>query len=126
EAALGHAHVQRHLAAFEAGDGDAGARLLALHAATGGLALARARAAADAHAALGRALAGAEVVEFGHRRPSLEINRQRGSSDSAVNSSLPFRGGCRGARRVGVTRSSAEPDPDFPTRLAPAARSTLP
>src|SRR4029450_7376304 len=55
EAALGHAHVQRHLAAFEAGDGDAGARLLALHAATGGLALARARATAHAHTALGGA-----------------------------------------------------------------------
>src|SRR5260370_14989598 len=40
EAALGQAAMQRHLAALEALDGDAGARLLALHAAAGGLALA--------------------------------------------------------------------------------------
>src|SRR5207237_1870341 len=66
EAALGHAHVQRHLAAFEAGDGDAGARLLPLHPAAGGLALAGARAAADAHAALGGAFAGREFVELAH------------------------------------------------------------
>src|SRR5215217_7085551 len=66
EAALGHAHVQRHLAAFEAADGDARARLLALHTATGGLALARTRAAADAHAVLGGALLGREFVQFRH------------------------------------------------------------
>src|SRR4029453_1336676 len=58
EAALGDAAVKRHLAALEALDGDAGARLLALDAATGGLALARADAAADAHARL----AGSRVV----------------------------------------------------------------
>src|SRR5258708_1778982 len=66
EAALGHAHVQRHLAALEAGDGDAGARLLALHAASRGLALARTRAAADAHAALRRTGAGGKLIELGH------------------------------------------------------------
>src|SRR5690349_4610914 len=58
EAALGDAAVERHLAALEALDGDAGARLLALHAAARGLALARADTAAHAHAAL----AGAGVV----------------------------------------------------------------
>ena len=47
EAALGQAPVERHLAALEAVDGDAGARLLALDAATGGLAGARADAAAE-------------------------------------------------------------------------------
>src|SRR5215468_8019737 len=52
EAALGDAPIKRHLAAFEALDGDAGARLLALHAPAGGLALARADAAAHAHARL--------------------------------------------------------------------------
>ena len=52
EAALGEAAIERHLAALEALDGHAGTGLLALHAATGGLALARADAAAHAHAAL--------------------------------------------------------------------------
>src|SRR5690606_14942689 len=47
EAALGHAHVKRHLAAFEAVDGYAGPGRLALAAATAGLADARADAAAD-------------------------------------------------------------------------------
>ena len=41
--------MQRHLAALEALDGDAGAGLLALDAASAGLALAGADAAADAH-----------------------------------------------------------------------------
>src|SRR4051794_16421518 len=58
EAALGDTAVERHLAALEALDGDAGAGFLALDAATGGLALARADAAAHAHAGL----AGAGVV----------------------------------------------------------------
>ena len=44
--------MQRHLAAFEALDAHAGARLLALAAAAAGLALARADAAADALARL--------------------------------------------------------------------------
>src|SRR6476646_3995089 len=50
EAALGHAHVERHLAALEAVDGHARARRLALAATPCGLALARADAAPDAHA----------------------------------------------------------------------------
>src|SRR6185503_17377477 len=58
EAALGDAAIERHLAALEALDGDAGTRLLALDAAAGGLALARADATAHAHAVL----AGARVV----------------------------------------------------------------
>src|SRR5690606_6111983 len=58
EAALRHTHVERHLAALEAVDGNAGARRLALAATATGLALARADAAANAHAQL----AGAGIV----------------------------------------------------------------
>src|SRR5690606_12643657 len=47
EAALGQAALDRHLAALEGAHGDAGARLLALLAAAGGLARAGADAAAD-------------------------------------------------------------------------------
>src|SRR3546814_18668197 len=47
ETALRDAHVERHLAALEAVDRDARAALLALLAAAGGLALARADAASD-------------------------------------------------------------------------------
>ena len=83
EAALGHAHVQRHLAAFEAVDGDAGAGLLALHAATGGLALARARAAADAHALLGRPRRGASSLSL-VMLPSPRRSAPELSSDSAL------------------------------------------
>src|SRR6476661_5134369 len=64
EAALRQPHVERHLAALEAGDADARARLGALLAAAGGLAESRADAAADAHAALPRALVIPEFVEF--------------------------------------------------------------
>ena len=67
EAALGQAAVERHLAALEAVDGDAGARLLALDAAAGGLALARADAAADALARLAGARVVGDFVEL-HRR----------------------------------------------------------
>src|SRR3546814_1632518 len=52
ETALRDAHVERHLAALEAVDRDARAALLALLAAAGGLDLARADAASDAHPAL--------------------------------------------------------------------------
>src|SRR5437867_3910771 len=58
ETPFGHAHVERHLAALEALDVHAGARRLALAAATAGLALAGPNAAADPHAGL----AGAGVV----------------------------------------------------------------
>jgi len=64
EAALGHAHVQRHLAAFEAQQADAGPRLLTLDAAARGLALAGAGAAAHAHALLVRAFVVADFVQF--------------------------------------------------------------
>src|SRR3546814_17655956 len=47
EAALRQPHVERHLAALEAGDRDALTALLALLAAPAGLALARADAASD-------------------------------------------------------------------------------
>src|SRR3546814_10449322 len=64
EAALRDAHVERHLAALEAVDRDAAARLLALLAAAGGLALTRADTASDAHPAIGRALVFPHVVTF--------------------------------------------------------------
>src|SRR5215204_5793927 len=64
EAALGQAPVQRHLAALEAIDGDAGARLLALDAAPGRLALAGADAAALALAVLQGARIVGKLVEF--------------------------------------------------------------
>src|SRR3954451_19368601 len=54
EAALRQPHVERHLAAFEAGDRHARARLGALLAAPGGLAETRTDAAPDAHAAFAR------------------------------------------------------------------------
>ena len=64
-AQLRDAHVERRLAALEPGrDRAAGARLLALRAAAGGLALAGGDAAADAGARLVRALGGLEVVEL--------------------------------------------------------------
>src|SRR6185295_13738832 len=64
EAALRDPHVERHLAALEAEDRDAGAALLALLAAAGGLADAGADATADADAALAGALIVADVVQF--------------------------------------------------------------
>src|SRR5574338_114875 len=64
EPALGQPHVERHLAALEAGDRHTRARLGALLAATGGLAEPRADAPADAHAALAGALVIPEIVEF--------------------------------------------------------------
>src|SRR3546814_14923823 len=57
------APVQRHLAALEALDGHAGARLLALVAVARGLALAGADAAADPLAVLGGARIVAQLVE---------------------------------------------------------------
>src|SRR5262249_24948748 len=64
EAALGQAHVDWHLAAFEAVDGDAAARLLALDAPAGRLALARADAETDAHPLLAGARIVRDLVEF--------------------------------------------------------------
>src|SRR6185295_16575290 len=66
EAALRDPHVERHLAALETEDGDAGAALLALLAAAGGLADPGADAAADADPALAGAFIVAEIVEFHH------------------------------------------------------------
>src|SRR5688500_3847594 len=64
EALLGQAAEQRHLAAFEPLDGDAGTRGLALAAAAAGLALARTDAAADADAALAGARIVGKLIEF--------------------------------------------------------------
>src|SRR5580704_14824377 len=66
EAALGETTIKRHLAALEALDGNARARLLALDAAAGGLALARADTAAHAHAALAGAFVVSDLVQL-HR-----------------------------------------------------------
>src|SRR5688500_14706268 len=70
ESALGHAPLQRHLAAFEPG-GNAvmpGARLLTLVSLAGCLTRARARAAAQPFAALVRALRTAEGMQIRHLR----------------------------------------------------------
>jgi hypothetical protein len=64
EAALRDPHVERHLAALEAEDGHAGAALLALLAAAGGLAEPGADAAADADARLAGALIVARSLSF--------------------------------------------------------------
>src|SRR6185312_7980975 len=64
EAALRQPHVERHLAALEAGDRYTGARLGALLAAAGGLAEPGADSAADANARLTRALVIPEIVQF--------------------------------------------------------------
>src|SRR4029077_20909039 len=70
EAALGNAHVERHLAAFETVDGNTRARDLALAATARRLALAGADAAAHAHAPLARARIVGELIEL-HRGNSL-------------------------------------------------------
>src|SRR6478672_8412915 len=64
EAALRQPHVKRHLAALEASDRDARARLGALLSAARGLAQARADATADANATLTGALVVTKFVEF--------------------------------------------------------------
>src|SRR3546814_5447130 len=64
EAALRNPHVERHLAALEPVDRDAGTALLALLAAPGGLALAGSDAASDAHAAFAGAFIVTKIVEL--------------------------------------------------------------
>src|SRR3546814_13057067 len=64
ETALRDAHVERHLAAIEAVDRSARAAPLALLAAAGGLALARAGAASHAHQALPGTMVRAELVKL--------------------------------------------------------------
>src|SRR3546814_4359356 len=64
KASLLQTHVQRHLSAFKAVDADAGTRLRALLSATSSLALARADAPPDTHAALASACIISEFVEF--------------------------------------------------------------
>src|SRR3954468_8325860 len=74
EAALRQTAVQRHLAAFESAHArEAGAGLLSLFTASGGLAVARSRAAADALLRVARALFRFEVAEFHDflRRPGV-------------------------------------------------------
>src|SRR5690606_24657739 len=64
EATLRQAAIERHLAALEAVDGDAGAGLLALDAAAAGLAGARADATAETLLGMGRAFVVTQIVEF--------------------------------------------------------------
>src|SRR5690606_19120482 len=64
EAALRQATIDRHLAALEAVDGNAGARLLALDAATTGLALAGTDTATDADTVLGGTVVIFDFVQF--------------------------------------------------------------
>src|SRR5471032_630431 len=66
ETTLGDTTIKRHLAALEALDGHATARLLALHATAGSLALAGADAAAHAHATLAGAFVVSDLVQL-HR-----------------------------------------------------------
>ena len=80
EAALGQAAMQRHLAAFEAADRDAGAGRLALAAAAALLADAGADAAADAHAQLARAGLVFDFVEPHRTASSLGFLRRRRST----------------------------------------------
>src|SRR5579884_3195632 len=64
KAALGHAAMQRHLAAFKAATTRiAAARLLSLVAGSGRFAELRAHAAADAHLAMARAARGPQIRE---------------------------------------------------------------
>src|SRR5690606_19216085 len=77
EAALRQTTIERHLAAFEAVDGNAGARLLALDATAAGLAGARADAAADALARLGGTIDVTQFVEFHVVAPALLTPRPR-------------------------------------------------
>src|SRR5664279_2074772 len=86
EAALGQAPVQRHLAAFEALDAHAGARGLALAAATAGLAHAGADATPDAHAVLARARPVGDLVEFHGSRPLNSLCRPRAPDAAACGS----------------------------------------
>ena len=64
EAALGQAAIDRHLAALETVDGTPVRDLLTLYATAAGLALARADAAADAHARLAGTGVVAQIVQF--------------------------------------------------------------
>jgi hypothetical protein len=62
KAALWHTHVKGHLAAFKAVDRNTRTGLLTLYTATGGLALTRTRATANAHTVLGCAFIIANFV----------------------------------------------------------------
>src|SRR3546814_20041574 len=77
EAALRQPHVERHLAALEAGDRDALTALLALLAAPAGLALARADAASDADFPVAGTFVVTDVVQF-HVVHSLSLLSQIG------------------------------------------------
>src|ERR1043166_5375880 len=71
EAALGQPPVQRHLPALEPLDAHARARGLAFAAASAGLALAGADAAADTHAILARAGPVGDLIQFHEANPYL-------------------------------------------------------
>src|SRR6185436_12114612 len=99
EAALRQAAVERHLAALEGVQRDAGARLLTLVAAAGGLALARADAAPDAHAPLVGALVVADLVELHRRRSSIRSRPAPGAEPC---------GSCRAPKECPPARGCGE------------------
>src|SRR5690606_9594484 len=81
EPALRQTHVKRHLAAFEALDRYARTALLALLAATAGLALARADSTSDADTRLTGARIVTDVVQFhGGALPSASAGRETSRS----------------------------------------------
>src|SRR5436190_16518113 len=90
--------MQRHLSAFEALDGHAGTGLLALDAATAGLALAGPDAAADAAPGLAGAGIVAQLAQFHRFSPSTRtrcrtlaiIPRVSGVSGSSATRSIRF------------------------------------
>src|SRR3546814_9074274 len=83
EAALRQPHVERHLAALEAGDRDALTALLALLAAPAGLALARADAASDADFPVAGNFVVTDVVQF-HVVHSLSLLSRRSEEERRV------------------------------------------
>src|SRR5262249_52445273 len=124
EAALRQAPVERHLAALEAVDGNAGARLLALDATPGGLAGARADAAAEALAVVRRAFVVAQFVEFHRLSPRAAL------SALVVDAHEMLDGGDHAAHGLGVFERDlavqlvqAEPDERAALHVGPADRA---
>src|SRR5574337_505768 len=107
EAALGQPALQRHLAAFET---DlvvaAGARMLALVAAPGGLAQTRPDAAADAPPCLLRARRGRQRIEF-HRCPVVAAHST--STRYATLSIIPRTAGVSSSSRTALSRRRPRP-----------------
>src|SRR5690606_22996540 len=111
EATLRQATIDRHLAALEAVDGNAGARLLALDAATTGLALAGTDTATDADTVVGGTVFIFDFVQFHDDFLRLTC-RRRGQRDAGPNGSRRepkgYPPGCeKGASCCGRDRSGS-------------------